>query len=323
MRIAPIRSILALTTKRTAVTSAANQVRIVEVGPRDGLQNEPKLLPAATKIELINQLSETGLRTIEATSFVSAKWVPQMGDNAEVLRGIRKVPGISYPVLTPNLKGFESALEAGAEEVAVFGAASDAFSLKNVNCTAAEAIERFKPVLKAAQKNGVRVRGYVSTVVGCPYEGAVAPSAVVKVVDALYQMGCYEISLGDTIGVGTPGTMRRMLDEVTKVVPAKDLAVHCHDTYGQALSNILVSLDYGIRVVDTSVSGLGGCPYAKGASGNAATEDVVYLLHGMGLDTGVNLDKLIQVGRYICSELGRPSESKVNRAWKGPQARVQ
>ncbi|EDW51939.1 hydroxymethylglutaryl-CoA lyase, mitochondrial [Drosophila sechellia] len=320
---APIRSILALTAKRTAVTSAANQVRIVEVGPRDGLQNEPKLLPAATKIELINQLSETGLRTIEATSFVSAKWVPQMGDNAEVLRGIRKVPGISYPVLTPNLKGFESALEAGAEEVAVFGAASDAFSLKNVNCTAAEAIERFKPVLKAAQKHGVRVRGYVSTVVGCPYEGAVAPSAVVKVVEALYQMGCYEISLGDTIGVGTPGTMRRMLDEVTKVVPAKDLAVHCHDTYGQALSNILVSLDYGIRVVDSSVSGLGGCPYAKGASGNAATEDVVYLLHGMGLDTGVNLDKLIQVGRYICAELGRTSESKVNRAWKGPQARVQ
>ncbi|KMY88664.1 hydroxymethylglutaryl-CoA lyase, mitochondrial [Drosophila simulans] len=320
---APIRSILALTAKRTAVTSAANQVRIVEVGPRDGLQNEPKLLPAATKIELINQLSETGLRTIEATSFVSAKWVPQMGDNAEVLRGIRKVPGISYPVLTPNLKGFESALEAGAEEVAVFGAASDAFSLKNVNCTAAEAIERFKPVLKAAQKHGVRVRGYVSTVVGCPYEGAVAPSAVVKVVEALYQMGCYEISLGDTIGVGTPGTMRRMLDEVTKVVPAKDLAVHCHDTYGQSLSNILVSLDYGIRVVDSSVSGLGGCPYAKGASGNAATEDVVYLLHGMGLDTGVNLDKLIQVGRYICTEMGRTSESKVNRAWKGPQARVQ
>lgn len=297
-------------------------MRIVEVGPRDGLQNEPKLLPAATKIELINQLSETGLRTIEATSFVSAKWVPQMGDNAEVLKGIRKVTGISYPVLTPNLKGFESALEAGAEEVAVFGAASDAFSLKNVNCTAAEAIERFKPVLKAAQKHGVRVRGYVSTVVGCPYEGAVAPSAVVKVVEALYQMGCYEISLGDTIGVGTPGTMRRMLDEVTKVVPAKDLAVHCHDTYGQALSNILVSLDYGIRVVDSSVSGLGGCPYAKGASGNAATEDVVYLLHGMGLDTGVNLDKLIQVGRYICTELGRTSESKVNRAWKGPQARV-
>ncbi|XP_016987533.1 hydroxymethylglutaryl-CoA lyase, mitochondrial [Drosophila rhopaloa] len=323
MKIPQIRSLACLIPKRSAATSSDNQVRIVEVGPRDGLQNEPKLLPAATKIELINQLSETGLQTIEATSFVSAKWVPQMGDNAEVLRGIRKVPGISYPVLTPNLKGFESALKAGAQEVAVFGAASNAFSLKNVNCTAAEAIERFKPVLKAAEQNGVRVRGYVSTVVGCPYEGAVAPSAVVKVVEALYQMGCYEISLGDTIGVGTPGTMRRMLDAVTKTVPAKNLAVHCHDTYGQALSNILVSLDYGIRVVDSSVSGLGGCPYAKGASGNAATEDVVYLLHGLGLNTGVSLDKLILVGRYICTELGRQSESKVNRAWKGPQPRNQ
>ncbi|KAH8238963.1 hypothetical protein KR038_010556 [Drosophila bunnanda] len=304
--------------QRSATTTACDQVRIVEVGPRDGLQNEPKLLPAATKIELINRLSKTGLQTIEATSFVSPKWVPQMGDNAEVLRGISKVRGISYPVLTPNIKGFESAMSAGAEEVAVFGAASDAFSLKNVNATAAQAIERFKPVLKAAKENGVRVRGYVSTIVGCPYEGAITPSAVVKVVDALYQMGCYEISLGDTIGVGTPGSMRRMLDEVTKAVPAKDLAVHCHDTYGQALSNILVSLDYGIRVVDGSVSGLGGCPYARGASGNAATEDVVYMLHGMGLQTGVDLDKLIQVGRYICTELGRPSESKVNRAWKGP-----
>ncbi|KAH8251181.1 hypothetical protein KR032_001545, partial [Drosophila birchii] len=305
--------------QRMATTTSSDQVRIVEVGPRDGLQNEPKLLPAATKIELINRLSETGLQTIEATSFVSAKWVQQMADNAEVLRGIRKVRGISYPVLTPNIKGFEGALAAGAEEVAVFGAASDAFSLKNVNATAAQAIERFKPVLKAAKENGVRVRGYVSTIVGCPYEGAIAPSAVVKVVEALYEMGCYEISLGDTIGVGTPGSMRRMLDEVTKAVPAKDLAVHCHDTYGQALSNILVSLDYGIRVVDASVSGLGGCPYAKGASGNAATEDVVYMLRGMGLQTGVDLDKLIQVGRYICTELGRPSESKVNRAWKGPK----
>ncbi|XP_062142093.1 hydroxymethylglutaryl-CoA lyase, mitochondrial [Drosophila sulfurigaster albostrigata] len=297
-----------------------DQVRIVEVGPRDGLQNEPKLLPAAVKIDLIDRLSETGLQTIEATSFVSAKWVPQMGDNSEVLRGIRRVPGISYPVLTPNLKGFESALAAGAEEVAVFGAASDAFSLKNVNCDAAAAIERFKPVLAAAKQHGIRVRGYVSTIVGCPYEGAVAPKAVVKVVEALHQMGCYEISLGDTIGVGTPGSMRRMLDEVSRAVPAEQLAVHCHDTYGQALSNILTSLDYGIRVVDASVSGLGGCPYARGASGNAATEDVVYMLHGMGLKTGVNLDKLIEVGRFICTELGRPSESKVNRAWKGPQS---
>ncbi|XP_017041405.1 hydroxymethylglutaryl-CoA lyase, mitochondrial [Drosophila ficusphila] len=323
MKIPHIRSLVWLAAKRSAATSTGNHVRIVEVGPRDGLQNEPKLLPAATKIELINQLSETGLQSIEATSFVSAKWVPQMGDNAEVLRGIRKVAGVSYPVLTPNLKGFESALAAGAQEVAVFGAASDAFSLKNVNCTAREAIERFKPVLKAAEVHGVRVRGYVSTVVGCPYEGAVAPSAVVKVVEALHQMGCYEISLGDTIGVGTPGSMRRMLDEVTKAVPAKNLAVHCHDTYGQALSNILASLDYGIQVVDSSVSGLGGCPYAKGASGNAATEDVVYMLHGLGLETGVSLDKLIQVGRYICTELGRPSESKVNRAWKGPQLQNQ
>ncbi|KAH8411920.1 hypothetical protein KR222_002455 [Zaprionus bogoriensis] len=295
---------------------AGDQVRLVEVGPRDGLQNEPKLLPAAVKIELIDRLSETGLQSIEATSFVSAKWVPQMGDNAEVLRGIRRVPGISYPVLTPNLRGFESALAAGAEEVAVFGAASDAFSLKNVNCTAAEAIERFRPVLAAAKQHGVRVRGYVSTVVGCPYEGAVQPQAVVNVVQALHDMGCYEISLGDTIGVGTPGSMRRMLDAVTRAVPAEQLAVHCHDTYGQALANILTSLEYGIRVVDASVSGLGGCPYARGASGNAATEDVVYMLHGMGLRTGVQLDKLIAVGRYICAELGRASESKVNRAWK-------
>lgn len=295
----------------------------MEVGPRDGLQNEPKLLPADVKISLIDQLSETGLQTIEVTSFVSPKWVPQMGDNAEVLQGIRKVPGISYPVLTPNLKGFESALKAGAQEVAVFGAASDAFSLKNVNCTAAESIERFRPVLEAAKTNNIKVRGYVSTIVGCPYQGVIKPKEVVKVVEALYAMGCYEISLGDTIGVGTPGSMRKMLDEVVRVVPAYKLAVHCHDTYGQALSNILTSLEYGISVVDASVSGLGGCPYARGASGNAATEDVVYMLHGMGIKTGIDLEKLIYVGRYICDQLGRTSESKVNRAWKGPQASKQ
>ncbi|XP_039950736.1 hydroxymethylglutaryl-CoA lyase, mitochondrial isoform X2 [Bactrocera tryoni] len=239
-----------------------------------------------------------------------------MGDNTEVLRSIQKRTGITYPVLTPNLKGFESALKAGATEVAVFGAASDSFSMKNINCTAAESIKRFQPVIEAAQKAEVKVRGYVSTVVGCPYEGAVKPGAVAKIVDALFSMGCYEISLGDTIGVGTPGSMRRMLDEVVKVVPPKKLAVHCHDTYGQALANILVSLEYGIAVVDSSVSGLGGCPYARGASGNVATEDVVYMLHGMGIETGVDLEKLIAVGRYICNELGRPSESKVNRAWK-------
>lgn len=293
------------------------EVRIVEVGPRDGLQNEPKILPSEVKISLIDQLSETGLKTIEATSFVSPKWVPQMGDNAEVLQGIRKVEGISYPVLTPNLKGFEGALKAGAQEVAVFGAASDAFSQKNVNCTAAESIGRFRPVLEAAKKHNIKVRGYVSTVVGCPYQGPIKPSDVVKVAGALYDMGCYEISLGDTIGVGTPGTMRKMLDEVVRAVPPEKLAVHCHDTYGQALANILTSLDYGISVVDSSVSGLGGCPYARGASGNAATEDVVYMLHGMGVTTGIDLEKLIYVGRFICQKLGRVSESKVNRAWKG------
>ncbi|XP_037828840.1 hydroxymethylglutaryl-CoA lyase, mitochondrial [Lucilia sericata] len=323
-RVNKFQKLVSVGIQRSLATQAKilpTQVRIVEVGPRDGLQNEPKLLPAQVKISLIDQLSETGLKTIEVTSFVSPKWVPQMGDNAEVLQGIRKVPGISYPVLTPNLKGFESALKSGAEEVAVFGAASDAFSLKNVNCTAAESIERFRPVLEAAKKNNVKVRGYVSTIVGCPYQGAIKPKDVVKVVEALYDMGCYEISLGDTIGVGTPGTMRKMLDEVVRAVPADKLAVHCHDTYGQALSNILTSLEYGISVVDASVSGLGGCPYARGASGNAATEDVVYMLHGMGIETGIDLDKLITVGRYICEQLGRQSESKVNRAWKGPQAK--
>lgn len=237
-----------------------------------------------------------------------------MGDNAEVLRGIRKKAGVSYPVLTPNLKGFESALKAGAEEVAVFGAASESFSQKNTNCSTAESIERFRLVLEAAKKANVKVRGYVSTVVGCPYEGAISPKAVVKVSEALLEMGCYEISLGDTIGVGTPGTFRSLLDEVTKAIPVDRLAVHCHDTYGQALPNILTSLEYGINVVDASVSGLGGCPYARGASGNAATEDVVYMLHGMGVQTGVDLEQLIDAGRFICEQLQRPSESKVNRA---------
>uniref|UniRef100_A0A1A9W2Z3 hydroxymethylglutaryl-CoA lyase n=1 Tax=Glossina brevipalpis TaxID=37001 RepID=A0A1A9W2Z3_9MUSC len=291
-----------------------------KIGPRDGLQNEKKLLPADVKISFIDQLSETGLKTIEVTSFVSPKWVPQMADNAEVYNGIKKCTGIAYPVLTPNVKGLESAMKVGVEEVAVFGAASDAFSLKNVNCTAAESIERFRPVLDIAHKNKIKVRGYVSTVVGCPYQGPIKPQEVTKVVEALYDMGCYEISLGDTIGVGTPGTISKMLDEVVRVVPPEKLAVHCHDTYGQALANILTSLNYGITVVDSSVSGLGGCPYAHGASGNAATEDIIYMLHGMGVETGVNLEKLVLVGRYICQKLGRMSESKVNRAWKQPQS---
>lgn len=312
-----------------------SDVRIVEVGPRDGLQNEPKLLPAAVKIELINRLSQCGFRTIEATSFVSPKWVPQMGDNTAVLQGITKFDGVTYPVLTPNLKGFTSAviyllyllllgtictfylkLAAGATEVAVFGAASESFSQKNVNCSTAESIERFRVVLEAAKESNIKVRGYVSTIVGCPYEGPIKTKAVAKVVEALLEMGCYEISLGDTIGVGTPGSMTAMLKDVLKVASPEQLAVHCHDTYGQALANILTSLDFGISVVDSSVSGLGGCPYAKGASGNAATEDVVYMLHGMGITTGIDLPKLVMVGRYICEQLGRESESKVTRAMK-------
>ncbi|KAG5684037.1 hypothetical protein PVAND_013290 [Polypedilum vanderplanki] len=296
------------------IKRSVSSVRIVEVGPRDGLQNEPKIVPATTKIELINRLSKTGLKNIEATSFVSAKWVPQMGDNAEVLQGIDKVDGISYPVLTPNLKGFESAIAAGAKEVAVFGAASESFTKKNVNCSIAESIERFKSVIDAAKEKNIKVRGYVSTVVGCPYEGKIKPSAVAMVSEKLFTMGCYEISLGDTIGVGTPGTFKEMLKEVLKVAPADKFAVHCHDTYGQALPNILTSLEFDIAVVDASVSGLGGCPYARGASGNAATEDVVYMLHGCGVKTGIDLELLIDAGKFICEELGRQSESKVNRA---------
>lgn len=237
-----------------------------------------------------------------------------MADNSEVLLGIRKKEGVSYPVLTPNLKGFEGALKAGAQEVAVFAAASESFSQKNTNCSTAESIERFRLVLEAAKKANVPVRGYVSTIVGCPYEGYIEPKAVVKVAEALLDLGCYEISLGDTIGVGTAGSFMKLLDEITKAIPVEQLAVHCHDTYGQALANILTSLDYGITVVDASVSGLGGCPYARGASGNAATEDVVYMLHGMGLETGVDLEKLMNAGRFICEHLNRPSESKVNRA---------
>uniref|UniRef100_A0A1Q3FA12 hydroxymethylglutaryl-CoA lyase n=1 Tax=Culex tarsalis TaxID=7177 RepID=A0A1Q3FA12_CULTA len=306
----------ALNRSYTTKLAQPTAVRIVEVGPRDGLQNEPTILPADTKIQLINALSETGLRTIEVTSFVSAKWVPQMGDNSEVLRGINKVPGISYPVLTPNLKGFEAALAAGAEEVAVFGAASESFTKKNVNCSIEESLARFQDVMDAAKKAQVKVRGYVSTVVGCPYEGKIKPSAVVRVVDKLLQMGCYEISLGDTIGVGTPGSFTEMLREVTRIAPVNVLAVHCHDTYGQALPNILTSLDFGIAVVDASISGLGGCPYARGASGNAATEDVVYMLHGLGIETGIDLPRLVNVGKFISEKLGRQSESKVNRAMR-------
>ena len=306
--------------------SLPKQVKIVEVGPRDGLQNEQQTVPTAVKIELIQRLTDAGLAAIEATAFVSPKWVPQMADNAEVMAGIRRQPGISYPVLVPNLKGFEAALAAGAEEVAVFAAASEAFSQQNINCSIAESLERFRPVLAAAQHHHIRVRGYVSCVLGCPYQGEVAPQAVARVAKALYELGCYEISLGDTIGVGTPGKTQAMLEAVARHVPLAKLAGHYHDTYGQALVNIYASLELGVAVFDSSVAGLGGCPYAAGASGNVATEDVVYLLQGLGIETSVDLDKLVEVGEFICAALGRPSGSKVARALlakrAGPMAQV-
>ncbi|PNF43138.1 Hydroxymethylglutaryl-CoA lyase, mitochondrial [Cryptotermes secundus] len=294
--------------------SFPQKVRIVEVGPRDGLQNEPGIVPTDVKIKLIDELSKSGLKSIEVTSFVSPKWVPQMSDHAEVLQHITKHPGVNYSVLVPNMKGLARAIEAGAEEIAIFGAVSESFTKKNINCTVAQSNEIFHEVAKAALDKGLRVRGYISCVCGCPYEGAVHPTAVAKAAYSLYNMGCYEISLGDTIGVGTPGTMRAMLEEVTKFIPVDKLGVHCHDTYGQALANILTALEFGISVVDSSVAGLGGCPYASGASGNVATEDVVYMLHGMGIETGVDLEKVIEAGEYICGVLSRPSASKVSRA---------
>lgn len=289
-------------------------VTIVEVGPRDGLQNEAQVIATEIKIELIQRLAAAGLPVVEATAFVSPKWVPQMADHDAVLRGIQRQPGVRYPVLTPNMRGFEAALAAGAQEVAVFGAASESFSRKNINCSIAESLERFAPVVAAAQEHGVRVRGYVSCVLGCPYEGEIAPSAVASVAEALYRMGCYEISLGDTIGTGTPLKARRMLETVAEQVPMERLAAHFHDTYGQALANLYAVLELGLRTIDSSVAGLGGCPYAKGAAGNVATEDVVYLLQGMGINTGIDLDALVQAGHWICQQLGREPASKVSRA---------
>jgi len=294
--------------------SFPQKVRIVEVGPRDGLQNEPTLVPTSDKIEFINRLSDTGLQTIEVTSFVSPKWIPQMGDHNEVFSTIEKKSGVSYPVLVPNVKGLQSALKVNAKEIAIFGAASETFSKRNINCSIAESLQRFQEVVKEAKKENIRVRGYVSCVCGCPYEGAVAPSTVAKLAKEMYEMGCYEISLGDTIGVGTPGSMRIMLEEVLKVLPSKVVAVHCHDTYGQALVNIITALEMGITVVDSSVAGLGGCPYAKGASGNVATEDVVYMLQGMQIDTGIDLRKLLSASEFICKVLNRQTNSKAGLA---------
>jgi len=300
------------------------KVRIVEVGPRDGLQNEPMVngAPVATKvkIELIERLADAGLPAVEATAFVSPKWVPQMADQTEVLEGIRRKPGVSYPVLTPNLKGFESALAAGATEVAIFGAASESFSKRNINCSIAESLERFQPVADAARNAGVKVRGYVSCVVGCPYEGAIAPEAVAEVSQRLYEMGCYEVSLGDTIGVGTPARMQAMIEAVARRVPIAKLAGHYHDTYGMAAANIYASLEMGMATFDSSVAGLGGCPYAKGASGNVATEDVVYLLQGLGIATGVDLDKLLDAGAFICGVLGKAPVSKAAQALAAKRA---
>lgn len=289
-------------------------VKIVEVGPRDGLQNEKNTVPTPVKIELIQRLASSGLSAVEATSFVSPKWVPQLADAKEVMEAVQNIEGVRFPVLTPNLKGFEAAVAAGAKEVAVFASASEAFSKSNINCTIKESLARYNDVALAAKKHEIPVRGYVSCVVGCPVEGSVPPSNVAYVAKELYHMGCYEVSLGDTIGVGTPGTVVPMLEAVMSVVPVEKLAVHFHDTYGQSLSNILVSLQMGVSVVDSSVAGLGGCPYAKGASGNVATEDVVYMLNGLGIKTDVDLGKIMAAGEFICNRLGRKSGSKAATA---------
>lgn len=294
-----------------------DRVKLVEVGPRDGLQNEAVLVPTEIKIALVERLADCGLRHIEAASFVSPRWVPQMADGAAVLAGIRRKAGVVYSALTPNLRGLEAALVADADEVAVFTAASESFCQKNINCSIEQSLARFTPVLAEAWARRIRVRGYVSTVLGCPYEGDISPDAVARVAGALYRMGCAEISLGDTIGTGTPGKAKAMLAAVRREVPIERLAAHFHDTYGQALANLYAVLEEGVRIVDCSVAGLGGCPYAKGASGNLASEDLVYLLHGLGFRTGVDLARLVETGHWISQQLGRENGSKVGRAMNG------
>jgi hydroxymethylglutaryl-CoA lyase len=289
-------------------------VTIVEVGPRDGLQNEKQTLPAATKIELINRLANCGVAVIEAGSFVSPKWVPQMADTEAVLAGLKPLTGTRLPVLVPNMAGFERAINSGAGEIAVFTAASESFSKRNTNCTIAQSLTRLESVIQAAHNSGIPVRAYVSCVLGCPYEGAIEADVVKSICEQLMQLGCDEISLGDTIGVGTPALANKLVQTVSTVVPVEQLAVHFHDTYGQALANILACLDAGVRIIDSSVSGLGGCPYASGASGNVASEDVVYMLHGLGFDTGIDLDALAITGDWISKQLQRPNNSKVGLA---------
>lgn len=292
-------------------------VRLVDVSPRDGLQNESgPVIATAIKVELIERLAACGLKHIEAASFVSPKWVPQMADGSKVMAGIHRQQGVTYSALTPNMKGFEAALAAGVSEVAVFTAASDAFVQKNINCSIQESIQRFIPLIEKAKQHGIPVRGYVSTALGCPYAGEISPAQVAAVSRDLYQLGCYEISLGDTIGVGTPLKAKRMLDAVAREIPMSALAAHFHDTYGQALANLYAVLEEGISVVDTSVAGLGGCPYAQGASGNVATEDVLYLLEGLDIETGVNLHKLVETSDWICTQLGRQNGARVTQAMR-------
>jgi hydroxymethylglutaryl-CoA lyase len=297
------------------MTNLPQQVKIVEVGPRDGLQNETTLINAQDKIKLINMLTEAGLNYIEVGSFVSPKWVPQMATSTEVFQGINRNHQTTYAALTPNMKGFEAAVAAKATEVAIFGAASESFSQKNINCSIAESLTRFEPIMAAAKANGIKVRGYVSCVLGCPYEGDISPAKVAAVAQTLYQMGCYEISLGDTIGVGTPNKVKQLIETVSHVVPLSALAVHFHDTYGQALANIYAALTMGVTVVDSAIAGLGGCPYAKGASGNVATEDVLYMLNGLGIETHINFNQLLQAGWFITQVLGKPPVSKVSLAY--------
>lgn len=305
-RLAPVPGLGATSSYHSGASFAyPKTVKIAEMGPRDGLQNESQILPTETKIEFINRLSETGLKYIEATSFVSKAWVPQMGDATDVLSGIQKKPGITYSALVPNSRGMEGAVAVKCDEIAVFAAATDSFSRKNINCTVLDSLERFKPVMEAAKANNIRVRGYVSCALGCPYEGPVAPDAVGFVAASLLELGCYEISLGDTIGVGNPFSTRQLLHAVKNHIPTERIAVHFHDTYGMAIANVSAALEMGISVVDSSVAGLGGCPYAKGASGNVATEDVLYLCQSLGIETGVDMDAIVEVGDWICRELGK------------------
>ena len=290
------------------------RVKIVDVSPRDGLQNEPGSVPTEVKVELVDRLSDAGLQSVEAGSFVSPKWVPQMADSADVMARIRRKPGVAYPVLVPNMKGLEAAIAAKAMEVAGFAAATEAFSKRNTNCTIAESMQRQAEVCKAALGAGLRVRGYISVVLGCPYEGEVKPEAVADVAEQLFDMGCYEVSLGDTIGTGTPARAQRMIEMVSKKIPVEKLAGHFHDTYGQALANILAVMELGVATFDSSAAGLGGCPFAKGATGNVATEDVLYMLNGLGIDTGIDMNRLLDAAQFICTHLGRPTASRAGRA---------